>query len=935
MGVQAAKATQKDVVRVGYVEIPGYFEQGIGGVYSGYQYDLLKEIAQYTGWEYEFIEAPLEKCHSMLEYGEIDIFGPMIKNEAREQKFDFSKYEIGTACIQILADDDIDGFAFEDYESFNGKKAGILAGSSGVEDLLEYEKMHNFTLDLKYYETQEELDQALETGNTDLIISNSLRKSENQKVVAVFNISHLYLAAAKGNTRILNALNEALDCSYYLNPEFKNDIYRKYYGKSRDIQPVFSREELEYIKEHPVLKVAYDPLWVPIEYYDRELGTMSGITRDLSDIISEYTGIEFEYCNAKNYGDALNLLNEGKADMLTTFAADYNWADTNGVKMSSVYLELPMTLLSKNGINSFEEAVIAVPEQYFASYKIPLWNTQTQVKTYSNMEECLAAVQKDQADAALMNIYSANQLQQKNGYRDLKAASFKDFGLPLSIAVQKEADSRLLSILNKCIAHVSQDQWNEIIASNTMKVWEVTARELLYRNPETMLFAFGGPLVLAILCLTVIVVQKSKANKKIIRLLYEDTITGHGNYNKFMRDMKKRLPLAEYKYALIYVDINNFKYINDAFGYETGNEMLKVFSGIIKSSIGQDDLFSRIFADNFILLIHYKDEKSLEQLIKKFRSEAQHFMDELGVIYRLTMSCGVYIVDSDLTSVDKLVNRSRYANEQAKRQGGQAIVYYYDDIMSSMMREKELEAMMEKALKEGQFVPYYQAQYYAADESLAGAEALVRWVHPDQGMIQPGEFIPLFEKNGFIVKMDLAMFDSVCRQMRIWMDQGIQVCPVACNFSRLHLYDEGFPNQLKIIADKYQIPTSLLTVEITESVAMQNMDDFLFCMTKLKEYGFGISIDDFGTGYSSLGVLQKLEIDELKLDQIFQLGGSVTDKDKILIELIIEAAHKLNLRVVCEGVETQEQALYMKRIGCDIIQGYLYSKPEKTLFPDA
>ena len=363
--------------------------------------------------------------------------------------------------------------------------------------------------------------------------------------------------------------------------------------------------------------------------------------------------------------------------------------------------------------------------------------------------------------------------------------------------------------------------------------------------------------------------------------------------------------------------------------------MLKVFSDIIKSAIGEEDLFSRIFADNFILLVHCQDKENLEKMVKKIRSEAQDFMNELGVVYRLTVSCGVYIVDSDLTSVDKLVNRSRYANERAKLQGGQAIVYYYDDLMSSMMREKELEAMMEHALNEGQFIPYYQTQHYAYDGRLAGAEALVRWVDPERGMIQPGEFIPLFEKNGFIVKVDLSMFNSICGQMRVWMDQGIDICPIACNFSRLHLYDEGFPDKLKRIADSYRIPTSLLTIEITENVAMQNMNLFLSCTEKLKEYGFCISIDDFGTGYSSLGVLQRLDIDELKLDQIFQRGGAVTEKDQVLIELIIEAAHKLNLRVVCEGVETQEQVLYMRKIGCDIIQGYFYAKPEKTLFPDA
>lgn len=935
LGVRAEEKDQKDVVRVGYVQLPGYFESRENGKYSGYGYDFLKEISQYAGWEYEFVEATWEECQTMLENGEIDILGPMIKDRERLEKFDFSKYEIGTTYIQLLAGEDADGYAFEDYESFDGKRVGVVEGSYGTDSLENYEKLHNFTMDLKFYKTQEEMDRALESGDIDLVFSIGIRKMTDQKVVAIFDLSHYYLAVTKGNTRVLDQLNEALDKINYLNPEFHTDMYRKHYGSNKEDRPVFSKEELAYIEEHPSLIIAYEPFWEPLEYYDAKQDTMKGITRDLFELISEYTGIEFEYKKADNYGKALALLNEGEADILTAFANDYDWADIHDVMISSVYMELPMTLVSKTGMNSSEGKVLAVPDQYYAGYWIPLGEPETRVRTCENIEACLKAIQNGEADAACMNVYSANLLLQKNAYSDLKAAIFNDFNLPISIAVSEHMDKRLLGIINKCIFYISQDEWNEIIAVNTLYREKMTAKELLFENPKTMLWALGGPLILVIFCLGVIVIQKSMANRKITHLLYIDTVTGYGNYNKFTKDMKKRLPLAESQYALVYVDINNFKYINDAFGYETGNEMLKVFSNIIKSAIGEDDLFSRIFADNFILLVRCQDKENLEKIVKTIRNEAQDFMNDLGVEYRLTVSCGVYIVDSDLTSVDKLVNRSRYANERAKLQGGQAIVYYYDDLMSSMMREKELEAMMENALKEGQFIPYYQTQHYAYDGSLAGAEALVRWVDPERGMIQPGEFIPLFEKNGFIVKVDLSMFNSVCSQMRAWMDQGIDICPIACNFSRLHLYDEGFPDKLKRIADSYRIPTSLLTIEITENVAMQNMNLFLSCTEKLKEYGFCISIDDFGTGYSSLGVLQRLDIDELKLDQIFQRGGAVTEKDQVLIELIIEAAHKLNLRVVCEGVETQEQVLYMRKIGCDIIQGYFYAKPEKTLFPDA
>lgn len=932
--VSAAEGPGEKVVRVGVIELPGYFECGENGEYSGYGYDYLKEIAQYTGWTYEFVESTWEGCQNMMREGSIDLLSPMIRSRGREQEFNFSRHSIGSTYLILSADGRNSGFSFEDFDGFDGKRVGYLAGAYGLDSLRAYEEKHHFTLTEQKFEEPDRMNEALKDGEIDLIFSMELRKTNDQQIVAAFEIRSFYIAGAKEDSTLMEELNNALDRIYFANPEFESGLYKRHYGKDRNARPVFSRKEKNYLREHPVMRIAYDPAWYPMEEYDEKSGQAVGISRDMFDIISDYTGMRFEYVQSQDYASALEALRRGEADLLTSFANDYNWADLQQVKMSSAYTELPAALVSADGVEKLDGMRVAVPKQYFFAYQLSRLYPDVEVKEYANSEECVKAVRNKEADVACIDAYAADYLLDEIPYCNMKKTNYSEFSLPLCAAVSRDSDPLLLGIINKCIYYISPEEWSEIVIANTVRGDKMTARELMYRHPEMVLLSFGIPLLLIIACLIAMNFQKSRANKRITQLLYKDEVTGYGNYNKFAQDLKQMLPLAEYKYALIYLDIDNFKYINDAFGYEMGNETLRVVADIIQGSMAQGELSARIFADNFVMLVRFDGEEHLEQRVQKIKDEARQFMDGLGVAYRLMVSCGVYVVDSDSTSVDRLVNKSRYANEQAKQRSGHGVVYYHEDLLRRMKREKQLEALMDQALEEKQFVPYYQAQYYAADARLAGAEALVRWQHPERGMIQPGEFIPLFEKNGFIVKLDLYMFDCVCQQMQQWIGRGIQICPVACNFSRLHLYNEGFPDQLKQTAERYGISPSFLIIEITESVAMKNMDIFRTCTEKLRSYGFIISIDDFGTGYSSLGVLKNLTIDELKLDRIFQSGEFITEKDKVLIEMIIEAAHKLNLKVVCEGVETREQVEYMRQIGCDIIQGFYYAKPEKTLYPD-
>lgn len=233
----------------------------------------------------------------------------------------------------------------------------------------------------------------------------------------------------------------------------------------------------------------------------------------------------------------------------------------------------------------------------------------------------------------------------------------------------------------------------------------------------------------------------------------------------------------------------------------------------------------------------------------------------------------------------------------------------------------------ERALKNEEFVVYFQPKFCLSSSTVGGAEALVRWKQPRRGLIPPDDFIPRFEKNGFIVSLDLYVFEQVCKKLREWLDDGIEAIPISVNVSKLHFYTPDDTEKYISLVRGYNIPSRLLVLEITESVAVENVEYLKNVLEGWKEEGMRIALDDFGTGYSSLNLLSKLPFDELKLDKEFMLEISRSEKSRILVSSLIKMAHQLKMDLVAEGVETEEQYAFLKAQGCDTVQGYFYSPP--------
>ena len=252
---------------------------------------------------------------------------------------------------------------------------------------------------------------------------------------------------------------------------------------------------------------------------------------------------------------------------------------------------------------------------------------------------------------------------------------------------------------------------------------------------------------------------------------------------------------------------------------------------------------------------------------------------------------------------------------------------YYNDIEhQKMMKEKDMENMMEKALEEEQFIVYLQPKVSLKTGKVIGSEALVRWDNPINGLIPPNDFIPFFEKNNFIVKLDMYVFEKVCQILRKWIDEGIDVLPISVNLSRNHLQNSDFLKDYKNIQSKYQIPSELIEIELTETVVFENLEILRHIINEIHNCGYKCSMDDFGSGYSSLNVLKEIPVDILKLDKVF-FGKENNQRANDIVESVIRLAKKLGMETIAEGIETIPQVELLRSMECDMIQGYVFSKP--------
>jgi len=404
-----------------------------------------------------------------------------------------------------------------------------------------------------------------------------------------------------------------------------------------------------------------------------------------------------------------------------------------------------------------------------------------------------------------------------------------------------------------------------------------------------------------------------------------DVLTGLLNRNAFEEEAEKMLADAEEPYYMVCSNIKDFKLVNELYGAEIGDRLLIAQAEMIRGALDEKTVVARIFADKFCLLMpksRFNEKEALDQM---------DALRDLNLVssFKLHYYIGVYEIRDINEPVWTMYDKAIMAIDTIRGNYGKSICYYQDELLEHIMKEKEVLGEFDKALEERQFCMFLQPQI-ANDGAIVGAEALVRWIHPEKGMISPGVFIPTLEKAGLIHKLDLYMWESAARKLQEWKGGSMEKYSISVNISTKDFYYLNICEAFRELAGKYDFDRKKLKLEITESALMENVQENMTILDGLHELGYEIEIDDFGSGYSSLGMLKDIYADILKIDMIFLQETKNVKRSTTILKNIIAMSKELGMPVITEGVETREQVDFLMKVGCDMFQGFYFAKPMRV-----
>lgn len=520
----------------------------------------------------------------------------------------------------------------------------------------------------------------------------------------------------------------------------------------------------------------------------------------------------------------------------------------------------------------------------------------------------------------LIAVYSRGKLDYINeaGCKLFKAESTEDLiGQPISKLIPPDV---LAHIKNRELTigeDFEEKLWFEFKAvqlDGTEIVVEMSAMPILYegRMAEQIV---GRDLT-----------QRKKAEKTIKYMAYYDVLTGLPNRNMVRKHLKDLLSKGNEKVAILFLDLDRFKIINDTKGHRFGDLLLKVVAGRLKNAVKEQGLVSRQGGDEFIIVLKGLGKDQVSEISDRILEEFGTGITIEGQEFFVTPSIGISMAPEDGQDEETLIKHADTAMYLAKDRGKNNYQFYTNQLHGLSSRKMEMENGLRKALEQNQLTLYYQPQLNLETGEIIGVEALVRWIHPENGLISPAEFIPLAEETGLIVPLGKWVLEKAAAQNKAWQEKGYRPIPMSVNISVRQLQEDNFIDSVKQVLADTQLAPKFLDFEITESV-MQNSEKTALILDQLKELGITLAIDDFGTGYSSLSLLKHLPIDKIKIDKSFVDDIIHHANQGAMVKTIIDMGHNLQFDVIAEGVEEKEQVAFLLKNGCMVGQGYHFSRP--------
>lgn len=925
---------ERPPLKVGYIDYEGFIGPENGGFFNGYGVAFLNKISQYTGWKYEYYYRTWEECLRDLEQGSIDLICCAQYSQERAERFDYSEFPIGRESTFIYTRKGSNSIYYQDYNAMEGATAAVLKGSYQSREFAAFAGKKGFTYNALELNSVSEITEAVRTGQADLAVLGSLSRQNDLRIVEKLGTVPFYIITTKGNDQIVEDLNTALRNIYSTSPYIVEELYYEYYGNgSLTPEPLLTRHEAEYAKEKGPFTVACIDGTYPLSYLDFDSGEPAGIYPDLVRKIADISGLSLELISAPVGSIPEALIQDGKADIVVGILFSQEKIQETGMQLTEKLASQPSLIVVNSGVNIYklEEGILALPYSYQGCESLlPKELRRFDIIYKDSAEACFTAVMDHEADLTVQNTLVANYFMQKREFSGLSLLFMQSMSEKICLMLSGDVDVELYSILNKSIICLDDNTVNQITMTHTV------GRPYHETFTDTMFYYRESIAVLAVLLTAVIAclaflyrrhlrIRMMLREKRAYQIMAEsDEMTGLYNrktfYIKAVEYMKSD---PDKKYQMIFFNVESFKVVNELFGVKEGDKLIIFLAHIIREwCAGLGGVCARFEADHFVVCVEDNNDYPIE-ITDRIRKEMGNYSIDMNI----DVSCGVYHVHDPEMDVNIMCDRAHLAVNSIKGNYARHVAAYDDSHRKALIHAQMIVSEMNTALEQKQFRVYIQPKYNMDTNLVIGGEALVRWVHPERGIIPPGDFIPIFEQNGFIGQLDTYMFEETCQILCKWLHDNIKPVPISVNLSRVGFYNPKLCENLNKIADKYQVPLDLLELEVTETAYASDSRTVHDHIQQLRGVGFKILMDDFGSGYSSLNMLKEAPVDQIKLDMRFLSSDDPYGRAETILKMVIAMGEALSIPVLAEGVETRGQVEMLRNYSCSLAQGYYYAKP--------
>lgn len=865
-----------------------------------------------------FIEYSTEKGINALNEGKVNFLSMVPKSDAFLPYLDYTEEPIALGFLTLFTNADNDIY-YEDFSDFNNIKIAILENSYFEDTLQKYSVKNNFTYTPVYFNTIEKMVEAVNNGSADALLSPTTERPDNMRLIAKLGGFQYYCAVKKGDADMLRILNESISHLKISSPFYLTSIYTSSLRLPYLNTAGLTESEYMSMKNQKTLRILVPKNNYPISFYNSETQTYDGVFEDIVRKVCETAGLETEFIPYNHYDATMNNIIMGEGDAMLTVSG----SSEGIVTATEPYTSISYIPVSKQDTNVFEDSRIIVgilsDDLWISSYinsSYPEWT----LTEYNSINSLLNATENNKIDMALI---SSPDMQTKTSliaHPSLSIVTDFNISVPVSLGISEVTCSdSVIELLNKTINNMSipeAELENKIYTLS--HIYVPNFRDMIYANKEWIIIIF-----LALAILFMIIKFREVHFRKLSRTDSLSQIPNKLFFDSEAHKMMDKNP--ERSYLLASIDARNFKLINGSFGRIIGDQTIRSMAKEIEKIFKGHGVYARSQSDNFLVLTEDKPEN--RERIELLKDTNIYIHNSTN--YQVPIKIGVYPIPhyNPAISISQYIDKANIAKSFNESADSNYIQYFTDKMNETLSLQNTIEIEMVKSLQNEEFIVYYQPKYELATDKIIGAEALVRWQHKEKGLISPGMFIPLFEKNGFIIKLDFYVYEAVFKMIRNRILNKENIVPISINVSRCHLGDDKFVEKLEKLVDKYQIPKEYIEIEITESIFSKEDSSAISLINDLKAHGFTISMDDFGSGYSSLNLLRKVPIDVLKIDKVFIDNSDNPERSQVIIEEIISMASKIRLKTICEGVETKVQRDFLKKAGCDMVQGFFYSKP--------